>query len=115
MTNEKQLQTAYDSMTALCATLQNKVLALEAQSCSKLSKDWISVDDRLPEAVDIYSDFVLVVDEDYDIVVAYYNSADNYWVVMYLNITVRPSHWMPLPEPPKPTEIDGIKKENNDE
>ena len=51
--NKEQLQEAYDSMTARCATLQNKVFSLQSYerenaslslSCSKLSKDWISVD-----------------------------------------------------------------------
>jgi len=128
MTNEKQLQTAYDSMTARCATLQNKVFSLQSEvavferenaaqslSCSNSSNKWISVDDRLPNEDDVV---LICYDEkpygdsvgDSLVDTAHYLLHGTWQMKHKWSREV--THWMPLPEPPKPIEIDGIKKEN---
>jgi hypothetical protein len=56
--------------------------------------EWISVKDRLPEDdrnVLVYSEICGIVIADYD---------TNGWCDQQYNF-IRPSHWMPLPEPPK--------------
>lgn len=60
--------------------------------------EWISVDDRLPEKIQI----VIACLGGIDIVMAdYYNDSKTFWVGAseYRPGTV--THWMPLPEPPK--------------
>ena len=70
--------------------------------------EWISVEDKLPDT----KECVLVADwysgVNYGMVKAYYNSAwfiDKDSVDVYGDASVDlgfdPTHWMPLPEPPK--------------
>ena len=75
-------------------------------SCSKLSNNWISVDDRLPEKPDMYlvcgwcqeSDVPMMTTAEFVSGCGRVNGwiPDNKWIVC---TTV--THWMPLPEPPK--------------
>lgn len=63
---------------------------------------WISVEDELPPTSDRddESEDCLIVDEDGDMNVGYYNKMDKTWFSCdgyILGVT----HWMPLPQPPK--------------
>ena len=92
-------------------------MTYQAPSYSKISKDWTSVD-APPKKDGEY--LIVAFDRDGD---AFYGIADYFagcdasisWSIDTVfikqnNIT----HWMPLPEAPKPIESDGNKKENND-
>lgn len=64
-------------------------------------KEWISVDDRLPEESGEY----LTFHEHGSCGVIYYNAAIHLWNVYYFddvrNAIRSVTHWMPLPEAPK--------------
>lgn len=63
--------------------------------------DWVKVIDRLPEKKDNgFSVDVLVFDGG-EFIDAYYDFSSRVWCHMSDGIILRPSHWMPLPEPPK--------------
>lgn len=71
--------------------------AIEVLSKTEKTTRWISVTERLPER-----GYYVLVYEDGDILMASY--ADGNWVLrdMYEIIDdLKPTHWMPLPEPPK--------------
>jgi len=59
---------------------------------------WVSVNDRLPEKQD---DYLMVLDSS----VAYgFFDKLGYWLIMnrdYIDLVVKPTHWMPLPDLPK--------------
>lgn len=67
--------------------------------------EWIDVNDRLPDSmID-----VLIFDHfRNDMIVGWFNTKDKRWVSGlsapedYFEIQVEPTHWMPLPSPPKP-------------
>ena len=58
--------------------------------------DWISVKDRLPENCEVVDVYTLYDGRVVD--VAY---RDGEWVSQYLKWSGNPTHWMPLPSPPK--------------
>ena len=121
--NKEQLQEAFDSMTARCATLQNKVFSLQSdlaifeynkknhtirEQCgrnmtyerkdSALSLSWISVDEQKPEHY--YP--VLVFNGDW-VDCAWWSDHKSSWLSIYNNSTRYDeiTHWMPLPSCPK--------------
>ena len=65
-----------------------------------LAGQWRSVDDKLPEIDDVvvvtYPN--LYVPSDRDMGTAYYDGEDWYTTD---DTHIRPTHWMPIPEPPK--------------
>ena len=66
---------------------------------------WISVEDKMPPTSDKddESDDYLIVDEDGDMNVGYYNKMDKLWFSCdgyILGVT----HWMPLPQKPSSSE-----------
>lgn len=71
----------------------------EAVGGIKMSK-WISVKDRLPED----TGYVLAWSPRYqEVVIAWYSEEEDFWRTED-DLAPFPSHWMPLPEPPKETE-----------
>lgn len=61
---------------------------------------WISVKDRLPED----TGYVLAWSPRYqEVVIAWYSEEEDFWRTED-DLAPFPSHWMPLPEPPKETE-----------
>ena|SRR5690606_17596359 len=64
--------------------------------------EWISVKDRLPEIkAHGFSEFVLASTGNIQIDIVRYDHDYNKWIPKHLKFT----HWMPLPEPPKPQEL----------
>lgn len=62
--------------------------------------EWISVKDRLPED----TGYVLAWSPRYqEVVIAWYSEEEDFWRTED-DLAPFPSHWMPLPEPPKETE-----------
>ena len=104
-----------------------------------IDSNWISVDDRLPkDSLEIVIGFVpkeesKIGSESFLTLCCYtyyyydidgktdVESKNRYWFwhkdggYDMSEMDRVPTHWMPLPEPPKPIESDGNKKENNDE
>lgn len=70
---------------------------------------WISVEERLPEINrNSYSDIVLTIDENQNIVVAFYSFYRREWIRVEGKENIDDSisqnditHWMPIPELPK--------------
>lgn len=59
--------------------------------------EWISVKDRLPED----TGYVLAWSPRYqEVVIAWYSEEEDFWRTED-DLAPFPSHWMPLPEPPK--------------
>ena len=56
--------------------------------------DWISVKERLPED----GKRVLTYSERFGVEIGAHRS---YWATIPLIVSFEPTHWMPLPEPPK--------------
>ena len=56
-------------------------------------QEWISVDDRLPEP----KEEAICIDADGDMIIGTYTECG--W--MFPCYCKRPTHWMPLPQPPK--------------
>ena len=56
-------------------------------------QEWISVDDRLPEP----KEKAICIDAEGNIIIGTYIE----WGWMFPCYCKRPTHWMPLPEPPK--------------
>lgn len=94
-----------DELIASCFKSEARVLR-EAAELLKAIPEWISVNDRLPEA----NERVLATDGEY-IGEAYMQANTEFmrdfgvyaatWILIYgTNVT----HWMPLPEPPKKEE-----------
>lgn len=71
----------------------------EAVGGIKMS-EWISVKDRLPDD----TGYVLAWSPRYqEVVIAWYSEEEDFWRTED-DLAPFPSHWMPLPEPPKETE-----------
>ena len=64
---------------------------------------WISVEDELSPTDDRgdESDDCIIVDEDGDIYVGYYNRMGNAWFSEGGRLVPHVTHWMPFPKPPK--------------
>jgi len=78
---------------ALIRQQQERIAELEA------AQQWISVKDRLPEEdVD-----VIAYNCNYQQIAAYTTNPTKYWYTIS-GSTISPTHWMPLPEPPKEEE-----------
>ena len=58
--------------------------------------EWINVEDRLPEGIGSFLAFW----ENCYIGMLFFNS-DKEWYEMWEQKKYKPTHWMPLPEPPK--------------
>lgn len=73
--------------------------ASEVYNAGYRKQEWISVEERLPEKGQHV--LCLYPQKDYGskCVVDYAETADGFFAEQYL--FERPSHWMPLPEPPK--------------
>lgn len=74
----------------------------------RLKSGWISVGDRLPDTFkdddgDVHYEWVLTTDGHACRLSACQYQEDGTWYMMgdYLISTVKVTHWMPLPEPPK--------------
>lgn len=70
--------------------------------CGREKVEWISVKDRLPKD----DEFVLVVEEGQIIIAVYDAILDGFFenddgLSLLIDIEVCPTHWMPLPLPPK--------------
>lgn len=71
--------------------------------------EWISIEDRLPETNKLNeSDYYLCIDECKNQFVAWYNSKLDGWIVAHhksdsdiLTGIFKPTHYHPLPNPPK--------------
>lgn len=60
--------------------------------------EWISVEDRLPDQVGCY----LTCYKDEEIAIAaYWPHFKIRWMYLDIEKSIDPTHWMPLPEPPK--------------
>lgn len=57
--------------------------------------EWISVEERLPED----HGYVVVVHDGFSMV-GWYATRDEVWRSASM-VPLKPTHWMPLPEPPK--------------
>ena len=68
-----------------------------------MERDWISVEDRLPEVWrnDETAELVnyMIYSPDFGVDIGNYHVTAKKWICMGLPCTV--THWMPLPEPPK--------------
>lgn len=68
-----------------------------------VERDWISVEDRLPEVWrnDETAELVnyMIYSPDFGVDIGNYHATAKKWICMGLFCTV--THWMPLPEPPK--------------
>ena len=79
---------------------------MECGHCECLNTHWISVKEKLPPEMEgsIYSDNILVIDEDNDYFIAVYipsgKTWNEYYEAPYGNIE-EITHWMPLPKSPK--------------
>jgi hypothetical protein len=68
--------------------------------------EWISVDDRLPK-LEIYQPILIARDEKSRVpcvMAGHYRHDTGEFISSYLGVNrvfVEPTHWMPLPEPPK--------------
>jgi hypothetical protein len=85
---------AADAIENTSKAYQMMAEAYEAEVTKHL---WISVTERLPE-----KGYYVLAYEDGDIMMASYN--DGNWVLRDLYEIIddlKPTHWMPLPEPPK--------------
>lgn len=88
---------------------QNEELRDAAAQVTKLAaeaaveRDWISVDDRLPEVWrnDATAELVnyMIYSPDFGVDIGSYHAKAKKWLCMALPCTV--TYWMPLPEPPK--------------
>jgi len=64
----------------------------------KMSAEWIDVNDRLPER----AERVLVAVGYMHVCVGIRGTSDGEWYNDYFpGIAINPTHWMPLPKPPK--------------
>lgn len=77
--------------------------------------DWIKTDDRLPKIRIISSDYVLIFDVNYGIMIGYLAlmGGEPYWTFKEdrSSQSIRPlevTHWMPLPKEPQ------FKEDKND-
>lgn len=62
--------------------------------------EWISVKDRLPE--DIINVLIYNPELEGGVDVAFYDINENEWCGLSSYRLIGITHWMPLPEPPKP-------------
>lgn len=76
----EQMQDGFNELIVACNTSMNRLR-------------WISVEDSLPE-----DDECCLIYDDCGIDFGSYNSKTQYWLSEYSG---QPTHWMPLPEPPK--------------
>lgn len=98
--------------TAEFAPVQNGELRDAAAQVTKLAaeaaveRDWISVEDRLPEVWrnDETAELVnyMIYSPDFGVDIGNYHATAKKWLCMALPCTV--THWMPLPEPPEEVE-----------
>ena len=72
---------------------QNSYIADYLISNGVTVQEWISVDDRLPEP----KEKAICIDADGDIIIGTYTE----WGWMFPCYFKRPTHWMPIPQPPK--------------
>ena len=63
-------------------------------------QEWISVDDRLPEP----KEETICIDADGDMMIGTYTE----WGWMFPCYFKSPTHWMPLPEPPKENDCEKV-------
>jgi len=94
MNIEKQIESLIDEISGL----KKENTSLKEQLAAK-NKEWISVEDRLPDDRE-----VVIIFWNYEnkkrVTSGSYNSSNNYWQhgnATQLNVT----HWMPLPNTPK--------------
>lgn len=107
-------QAQLDCAAASSAVLkkQNEQMRDAAAQVAKLAaeaaveRDWISVEDRLPEVWrnDATAELVnyMIYSPDFGVDIGSYHAKAKKWLCMALPCTV--TYWMPLPEPPKEVE-----------
>lgn len=107
-------QAQLDCAAASSAVLkkQNEQMRDAAAQVTKLAaeaaveRDWISVEDRLPEVWcnDATAELVnyMIYSPDFGVDIGSYHAKAKKWLCMALPCTV--TYWMPLPEPPKEVE-----------
>lgn len=98
--------------TAEFAPVQNGELRDAAAQVTRMAaeaaveRDWISVEDRLPEVWrnDATAELVnyMIYSPDFGVDIGSYHAKAKKWLCMALPCTV--TYWMPLPEPPKEVE-----------
>ena len=82
-------------LTKGCAEVLQEDAKVCIQQLEQSVPRWISVEERLPEN----DDAVLIMDN--GIGMGYYNIYSDEWTDCETADTIRVTHWMPLPEPPK--------------
>ena len=101
-----QAADAIDTMCEMVATAHDE-LANVIQSCEESKPRWIPASERLPNPYDIVFGW-----DGCDIGFAAWQRKGRYWLGDENFDDTHPqiSHWMPLPEPPKEDETDGLNR-----
>ena len=96
---EEIKRTLYKAEGVLVVKDAAQIVAEALYNADYRKQEWISVDERLPEKGKHV--LCLYPQKDYGskVVVDYAETADGFFAEQYL--FGPPSHWMPLPEPPK--------------